>query len=711
MERLFGVETEYAIAALDARGTRVSQGFVLHAVMEAAERIPHLSDGCPSGMFVANGGRFYVDCGGHPEFSTPECRHPSEVVRYVRAGDAILLTLMGRAQRGRTVRISAYRCNVAYSGSGTAWGCHESHMYRTKPSSLPEQMIPHLVSRLVYTGAGGFRNDSAGAVFMLSPRVNHLACDVSSQSTSNRGIFHDKHDDLCSNGYRRLHLLCGESLCSELSTWLRAGTTALVVAMCDAGLRPGDAVALREPLAAMRRFALDPTCRTTAETKRGEQLSAVAIQRHYLEQAEAALGHVCMPDWAPEVCARWRQVLDRLEAGWESSATSLDWAIKLGMYRDHVRRRGFTWESLAAWTPIAENLGVMCQDALDQHLTAALVRRDPDALETAKRYLTPALESAGLEWRGLEPFLALRDELFEIDTRFGQLGPHGIFSRLDRARVLTHRVPDVGGVRRAMSHPPDVPRARARGRLVRKLWRQRGQYACAWDGVWDYGKRRCVDLGDPFAVDPPWKPWAEGPRDRPFCIPLDLEQDPDPIELNQQALELRRRDHLVDAERLLRQAIAIEDARLPADSPKRPHRRNNLATVLLRAGKLDEATRFNAQAWRLKTGRHDLTSGRVLFVRVALRLLLGECDVTLYLGQLKILLGRDPLPCHGDISETWEIPDVIAMLSRNLPPDVGALMAKLADVLNERTLLPTLEACDAWVSAPPVALETPWRGE
>ncbi len=717
MERLLGVETEYAIAALDSRGARVSQGLVLHALMRAAERLPHLSDGGSSGVFVANGGRLYVDCGGHPEFSTPECRHPSEVVRYIRAGDAILLSLIERAQRDHaTGRITAFRCNVAYSGSGAAWGCHESHMHRTNPASLPAQLIPHLVSRLVYTGAGGYKNDSAGAIFMLSPRVTHLTRDVSNQSTSNRGIFHDKHDDLCTNGYHRLHLLCGESLCSELSMWLRAGTTALVVAMCDAGLRPGEAVALRDPVAAMHRFALDPTCRATAETKRGEQLSAIAIQRHYLAHAEAHVGQPWMPDWAPEVCERWRAVLDCLEGGWESAATTLDWAIKLGMYRDHVRRRGVTWESLAAWTPIVEKLDAACQRALgrERHVTAALVRDHPGPIEAAKTRLTPALERAGLDWRGLIPFLTLRDELFEIDMRFGQLGGDGIFTRLDQARTLTHRVPGIGSVRRAMTSPPDVPRARVRGRLVRTLARQPGRYSCGWEAVWDHRKRLCVDLGDPFTADPPWKPWPERPRHGLLGLAVDLERraaGPDPVELNQRALEHRRHDRLEDAERLLRDAIAIEDARVAGDSPKRPHRRNNLAVVLMRAGKFGEATRFNATAWRLKAGRHDLTSGRVLFVRVALRLLLGERDVALYLGQLKTLLGHEPLECHGDISSTWEIPDVLAMLSRNLSPEITDFMSRLVAVLNEQTLLPTLDACDAWASAPAVPLEAPWRVE
>ncbi len=102
-----------------------------------------------------------------------------------------------------------------------------------------------------------------------------------------RGIFHTKDESLSSEGYHRLHVLCGESLCSHLGAWLKVGTTALVVAMIDAGLRPGDGVRLKSPLSAMQTFASDPQCKATVLSARGKRLTAHMIQRHYLEQAEA----------------------------------------------------------------------------------------------------------------------------------------------------------------------------------------------------------------------------------------------------------------------------------------------------------------------------------------------------------------------------------------------------------------------------------------
>ncbi len=731
-DRLFGIETEYAVCATNARGTRLPRSQVLDGLMRSARRqLPHLPDELHHGLFLANGARFYVDCGGHPELTTPECSNPWDVVRYIRAGEAILLRLAaGDGGRRPAARTTFFRTNVDYSGSQSTWGCHESYMHRQNSADLlPKQIIPHLVSRLVYTGAGGFKNTSPGVEFSISPRTAHISTAVSHDSTANRGIFHTKGEDLCGNGYHRLHILCGESLCSELATWLRVGTTALVVAMCDAGLSPGDAVALRAPVAAMHLFAGDPTCTATAETVSGQRLTAVAIQRHYLEQVEAHLGAAVMPPWAGEVCRRWRAVLDGLERGWESAATTLDWAIKLGLYQDQVRRRGLAWESLASWTQVLTRLSPALARVKqpDRLLRAEMVLGRTSSIAADVERLTPFLRGMGLDWDGLQPFLETRDALFEIDTRFGQLGEQGIFTSLAAAGVLTHRVDGVGDVAHAIDHPPDVARARLRGQLVRELAGNDGRYCCSWDGVWDCEDGKCIDLSDPFVAVHEWKDWSrEGSPEPPFRFLVGMDEDgaggrrrrqaaamrsSDPIALNQAALEHRKHDELDDAERLLRRAIEIEDTRVAADSPKRPHRRNNLAIVLMRTGNLAEACRWNAEAWSLKTGQHDLTSGRILFARIALRLLLGDGDVGLYLGQLKTLLRREALECLGDIAPTWDIPDVLGMLCDKLDEPDAELLANATDALNDRAYVPSLDRFDLWNSAATVALEAPWPAD
>src|SRR5208283_5977971 len=122
--------------------------------------------------------------------------------------------------------------------------------------------------------------------FTLSPRVAHISRVTSGDSTSDRGIFHTKNEPLCRDGYNRLHVICGESLCSETSLFLKVGTTALIVAMTEAGANPGGEVQIESPLDALRTFAADLTCRKVVGMKNRRRLTAVDIQRHYLKEAE-----------------------------------------------------------------------------------------------------------------------------------------------------------------------------------------------------------------------------------------------------------------------------------------------------------------------------------------------------------------------------------------------------------------------------------------
>jgi proteasome accessory factor A len=700
-ERLFGLETEYAAVAVSARGERVEQHLLLDALMQRArERLPHLDDDHANGMYLQNGARFYLDAGGHPEMTTPECTTPDDVVRFVRAGERILLGLAGPRPLVPGARCSFYRSNVDYSGSQATWGCHESYLHHTDPRSLPGQMVPHLVSRVIFTGAGGFDNLSPGVRFTLSPRAHHVHQTVSEDSTQRRGIFHAKNEALCSGGRHRLHVTFGESLGSDLALWLKVGTTALVVALCDAGLRPGDAVALRTPVASAHAIALDPSCRATVDTTSGRR-TAIAIQRHYLEQVETHARTAGLPAWSAVVCARWRALLDRLEQGWEAVATTLDWAIKLMLFREHARRRCISWDALAGWSSVEESVaGTRGRVALGSRSLGTTLRR-----------------RLGLgEPEEVERFLAVRPELFELDARVGELGEAGLFASLDGAGVLGHRVEGIRDVEQATEQPPAVGRALVRGRLVRELAGAQGRYTCDWEHVWDGEEDRWIDLGDPFATDGTWRePSIEDTA--PLAVRLRAEQlrrpgpprDPDdPVVLSERARQLRMRGALGEAERIFRRAIEIEDARVAPDSPKRAHRRNHLAMVLLRAGRLDEAAEWNAAAWALKAGRHDLVSGRILFVRIALLLLRGERDVSLPLGQLKTVLSMEPLACLADVARVWTIPDVLDSLGDRLSDDDMQLMLHAFEALNDRAHLPVLEALRPWRDAEPVGLAVPW---
>jgi proteasome accessory factor A len=440
--RLFGVETEYAISHLTAHGECMPRHELVVRLMETAvRRLPHLCSVDGRGLFLANGGRLYIDITDHPEFATPECTHPLELAAKIRESDAILASLASELECRYGGQVLVTKTNVDYA-SGTAWGCHESFMIK-RGVEVNKHLIPFLCSRQVFTGAGGWNNLSKETRFVLSPRVPHLEHVVSRESTHSRGIIHQpevrNRDVDLQNEFSRIHLIVGESLFSETSIVLKAGATSLVVGLIEAGLKPGKGVSLVNPLQAMRDFSTDPACKATAELENGRRLTAIDIQRHYLRLATQHSDK--LPVWSEGICRLWEEVLNGLEAGTEQKRLRLDWVIRHHLFRQ--------------------------------------------LLEYSKR-----------------TELEARMELFELDTKFGQVGERGVFHRLDSKGCLNHGIQ--AGL---LAEEGAKSRAAARGQAILHCYLNgdRSRVLAEWSYLYNYEQNQHLNLRDPFSTGANWE--------------------------------------------------------------------------------------------------------------------------------------------------------------------------------------------------------------
>jgi proteasome accessory factor A len=507
-DRLMGVETEYAISGMQGEEAADHSTIIRHLLDVSHTSLPNLQDGSSSGLFLQNGARLYLDCGMHLEFSTPEVSNPWDAVRYVEAGHHTMLSLIERVGRESIpdVQIGCYRVNVDYSGTGSTWGCHESYSHKMAPSDLPQNLIPHLVTRQVYSGAGGFEPFSSGLKFTLSPRAAHIDRTTSLDSTNSRGIFHSKNEPLCS-GYNRLHVICGENLCSHAGMFVKFGATSLVVAMAEAGLTPGSAVELDSPLSAFRIVAGDLTLKQPLKIKgQPQRMTALDIQKHYLAMAEKHSRETFMPLWAPDVCLQWRRVLDALDSDMDAASTMLDWPMKLHLFASHAALRGVDWSHLPLWNSIIDRM----HDAMELPMNGEVFPLEQaispgSPIPEVARQIEALLHQKGLDWDELRLLLKLRAEFYEIDTRFGQLGPRGIFEMLENDGVLAHNVGGVENIEHATRNPPSKGRAKIRGAVVRRLaGYEEGRWVCFWDRIFSQKYGRMLDLSDPFATSEVW---------------------------------------------------------------------------------------------------------------------------------------------------------------------------------------------------------------
>ncbi len=374
--KILGIETEYGVltpgpdpdpigassALVNAYATMVSQKTAWDFEDESpgldARGMPTVAGMAPiiethlANTVLTNGARFYVDH-AHPEYSSPECRTPSEGVRFDVAGEHVLRAAM-RAAKERGFghgEIVVHKNNS--DGKGNSYGCHENYLVdREVPfGDVVRAMVPHLVTRLIYTGSGKVGGEtpatrSRGVGFQLSQRAEFIEEVVGLETTLKRPIVNTRdepHGD--PRRYRRLHLIIGDANMSQVATFLKLGTTALLLgALEDLGAQafpegPAD------PVRTVHELACDLDLSTKFELAGGGRSSALDVQGALFELAEryvAQGGAECVggDDEAGAILARWSDALVGLREHPEDLAGYVDWIAKRRLVEGYRARHG-----------------------------------------------------------------------------------------------------------------------------------------------------------------------------------------------------------------------------------------------------------------------------------------------------------------------------------------------------------------------------------
>jgi len=145
--------------------------------------------------------------------------------------------------------------------------------------------------------------------------------------------------------YRRLHVIIGDANLSEISTYLKVGTTALVLAMIEDRFIGPD-LTVDGAVSALRAVSHDPSLKQTFTLTDGRTLTAVQLQLEYLDLAKKYVEDRLGADadtQTVDVLQRWESVLDRLERDPMLCATELDWVAKLKLLEQYRHRDGLDW--------------------------------------------------------------------------------------------------------------------------------------------------------------------------------------------------------------------------------------------------------------------------------------------------------------------------------------------------------------------------------
>ncbi|WP_116248617.1 depupylase/deamidase Dop [Nocardiopsis sp. FIRDI 009] len=299
-------------------------------------------------VILTNGARLYVDH-AHPEYSAPEVTNPRDAVLWDKAGERVMADAAARAGATPGIDpIQLYKNNT--DNKGASYGCHENYlMDRSTPfGDIVRHLIPFFVSRQVVCGAGkvGIGADGQGTGYQISQRADFFEVEVGLETTLKRPIINTRDEPHADpDRYRRLHVIIGDANMSEISTYLKLGMTALVLAMVEDRFISVD-LSLETPVADLRAISHDPGLTHRVRLRDGRRMTALELQAEYLDQArkyvEDRFGTDVDPDTA-DILDRWESVLGRLGNDPMDLATELDWVAKLKVLEGYRSRDGLDW--------------------------------------------------------------------------------------------------------------------------------------------------------------------------------------------------------------------------------------------------------------------------------------------------------------------------------------------------------------------------------
>ncbi len=283
-----------------------------------------------SDLVLRNGARFYNDH-THPEYCTPECSTPLELLQQDWAGDALVMDCAATVSSASANPVRLYKNNTDFFGH--SYGCHENYLLpRTLPwRRLAEDTQAFLATRQIFCGAGKFgwetEDEFLQAGFQIAQRSDFFRALEGVETMRNRPLVNTRDEPHANREkYRRFHVIVGDANLSPFATYLKVGTTALVLQALAGGAPAERIPRLADPLAALGGISRDATWKWRVPGADGRMTTAIDVQRRYLELVRSFAAPVDA-EWQAVVDA-WSEVLDDLERDPLSTADRLDWTAK-----------------------------------------------------------------------------------------------------------------------------------------------------------------------------------------------------------------------------------------------------------------------------------------------------------------------------------------------------------------------------------------------
>jgi Pup amidohydrolase len=296
-------------------------------------------------VILPNGARYYVDH-AHPEYSTPECLTPRELVIHDKAGERILERSLAEVagQIPESPKLLIYKNNS--DGKGNSYGTHENYLVdrQTPFADIVRDLTPFFVTRQVFCGAGKMGSeapwdDRNRQTYQLTQRADFFETEVGLETTLKRPIINTRDEPHADpEKYRRLHVIIGDANMCEVAQFLKVGTTSVVLKMIEDRFLPD--LSLESAVRSLHEVSRDLTCTIQIPLADGRRLTAVQLQWEYFEHAKKYVEREDDTLENREVLDRWEGVLAALETEPLTLHRELDWVAKFRLLEAYRERGG-----------------------------------------------------------------------------------------------------------------------------------------------------------------------------------------------------------------------------------------------------------------------------------------------------------------------------------------------------------------------------------
>lgn len=289
-------------------------------------------DSVRNDVLLQNGARVYNDH-GHPEYSTPECLSIRELVAQEKAGERCLeaarrtMMKLHNACSNEKVELLIWKRNNDYKGH--SFGAHENYLVDRTARDMRDVMneiVPHFITRILYCGSGDVKGEGYDRHFEISSRAECFTQVSHIGTMGQRPIFNTRDEPHAEpEKYLRLHVICGDANMSELSIFLRNGTTALILQMIEDKYIDSK-IDFRDPVHAFHEISKDLTLKKTYDMTDGRKMTALNVQEHYFSFAKKYAEN-CGEE-QKELVSKWEFSLDGLKNDWRTLDRHIDWIIQ-----------------------------------------------------------------------------------------------------------------------------------------------------------------------------------------------------------------------------------------------------------------------------------------------------------------------------------------------------------------------------------------------